>query len=173
MSYSLAEPSIVDKAMQGEVKLNLENIKVKEEESWTLASELLRRLAKYDVEVVDINNNYPVIIVYLNKFLIIIVPLGKRLSVTGELSLKIFQKILEIIKNIRNNRKIVVIYFSPGGKLLLSAYLFLGYLIEKHDVGILFVNGGIDEVLEVIEKLAKKGSFAPEEEDYVDLKAIG
>ncbi len=171
MSYSLAEPTIIDKVLHGEVKLNYKNIKVKEEESWRLASELVKNLANYDIEIID--DVYPVIIVYLNKFLIIIVPLGKKLSVTGELSLEIFQKIFDIIKKIRNNKKIVMIYFSPGGKLLLSAYLFLGYLIEKHDVGILFVNGGIDEVLEVIEKLAKKGSFAPEEEDYVDLKAIG
>ncbi|MCE4620108.1 MAG: hypothetical protein F7C33_03690, partial [Desulfurococcales archaeon] len=104
---------------------------------------------------------------------IIIVPLGKKLAVTGELSLEIFEKIKSFIEKIENNKKVVVIYFSPGGKLLLSAYLFLGYLIEKHNIGILFVNGGIDEVLEVIEKLAKKGSFAPEEEDYVDLKTIG
>ena len=172
MSYSLAEPSIIDKVMKGEIKLNYKNVKIKEEESWMLAGEIVKALEKYGVEVID--GDYPIIIVYLNKFLIIIVPLGKKLSVTGELSLEIFEKISNIIENLKdnNNKKIVIIYFSPGGKLLLSAYLFLGYLIEKHDVGILFVNGGVDEVLEVIEKLGIKGSFAPEEEDYVDLKAI-
>ena len=169
MSYSLAEPSVVDKVMKGEVKLNYGKIKIKEEESWMLASELIKALTKYDVEIVD--GYFPIIIVYLNKFLVVIVPLGKKLAVTGELSLEIFQKILYNISN-NSNQKIVIVYFSPGGKLLLSAYLFLGYLIEKHDIGILFVNGGIHEVLEVIEKLAKKGSFVPEEEDYVDLRTI-
>ena len=171
MSYSLAEPSIIDKVMSGEIKLSYKNINIKNEESWMLTSELLKALAKHNVEIVD--GEYPIIIVNLNKFSIIIVPLGKKLAVTGELSLEIFEKIKSFIEKIENNKKVVVIYFSPGGKLLLSAYLFLGYLIEKHNIGILFVNGGIDEVLEVIEKLAKKGSFAPEEEDYVDLKTIG
>lgn len=170
MGYSIAEPSLIDRIKRGEINLDYKNVKIKKDESWRLAGELINILGEYDVEIVDVD--YPVIIVYLNKFIIIVVSLGKKLSVTGELSLKIFEKIYNLFQIKKNNRKIIIIYFSPGSKLLLSAYLFLGYLIEKHDVGILFVNGGIDEVLEIIEKLGKQGSFTPEEEDYVDLKVL-
>ncbi len=137
-------------------------------------------------EIVDLLSNYgvsyrlvyitdeevghiPVIFIDLNKFYIFIIILGEKVKLTGVLSLKVFEHIQEMLSNDKNKRPILI-YYSKNGIILKTAYLFLGYLIEKHNVGILFVNGTENEIAEIIESLSKKGEFKPEEEDYIKIE---
>jgi len=171
MSYSVLEPSVVDKALEGKIKLGSDKTKINKEESYKLSVRLLEFLKTYQPRLVG-NDYYYLILKIKNKFKIIIIPLGKRKVLTGETSLKVFSHVTDTLKQNDNDseEKLVLIYFTPGGKILLSAYLFLGHLIEKHNVGILFVNGDEDEILEVVETLNSKGSFIPQEEDYIRIK---
>lgn len=137
-------------------------------------------------EIVDLLSNYgvsyrlvyisdeeigriPIVFIDLNKFYIFIIILGDKVKLTGVLSLKIFEQIKEMLTSDSNKRPILI-YYSKNGIILKTAYLFLGYLIEKHNVGILFVNGTGNEIAEIIESLSKKGEFKPEEEDYIKIE---
>lgn len=130
---------------------------------------LIEHLGRYDYEVHRLNE-LVVIRVRLGRFNVLIVPLGYRRILTGWGSLKIFEAIRDLLIEDSKN---VIIYYTPGGKLLTSAYLFLGHLIEKHKLGILFVNGGPDEIVDVLESLSEKGEFIPRDEDYVNVRPCG
>ncbi len=170
MEYSLSEPSIVDKIIRGEVKIKEENTSIDERETKSQVSLLLDSLREYNPRY--LHDKFDFIIIDTKKYLIIIAPLGKKITLIANKSLEIFENMLKILEKYKGDKKIVLIYFSPGGRLLLSAYLFLGYLIEKHNIGILFINGDVREVKEVIESLRKEGSFIPQEEDYIDFRVL-
>jgi hypothetical protein len=64
----------------------------------------------------------------------------------------------------------VLIFYTRHGKLGPAAYLYLGMLIEEYGIGILFVNGSVEEVLSIIETLEKEGKYEPPEEDFLPIK---
>lgn len=159
--------TIIDKISAGDVKLNvMERTGIDRESAKEVARQLLDTLHGYNYEIIH-SDDIIIIRVKLQRFVILLLPLGYKRTLTGLESLKIFEKALKHVN--MDEGKIVIIYYSPGGKLLTSAYLFLGHLIEKYKIGILFVNGGPEEVIEVLEALREKGEFTPKEEDYVKI----
>lgn len=78
-----------------------------------------------------------------------------------------------ILEEPEGDRYKVVVFHSRRGRLGLATYLYLGYIIEYYGVGILFVNGGPGEVVEVVRTLEEKGRYIPEEEDRVPLDPDG
>ena len=64
----------------------------------------------------------------------------------------------------------IVIFYTRKGRLTDVAYLYLGMAIEVRELRILFINGSLRELLEVVESIAKKGNYrSPSEERAVDL----
>ena len=134
------------------------------------AKRLLEYLEGYDANLADLESVPPTIIVRLGKTIVYNVVLGRRIILTGARSLRIIEKLIPyLLKISEHGMTPVLIFYSWKGRLTLCAYLFLGYIIEKYGVGILFVNGREDEILEILWSLENKGSFTPEEEDYVEV----
>ncbi|MCE4606190.1 MAG: hypothetical protein F7B59_02535 [Desulfurococcales archaeon] len=68
--------------------------------------------------------------------------------------------------------KALLIIYSRKGRLGPLCYLFLGDVIRDKEVGVLYVNGSIYEVLDVVRDIFSKGEYVVKEEDYVDLKKM-
>ena len=134
------------------------------------AKRLLDYLEGYDANLADLEGVPPTIIVRLGKTIVYNVVLGSRVILTGARSLRIIEKLIPFLLKIsEHGMSPVLVFYSWKGRLTLCAYLFLGYIIEKYSIGILFVNGREDEILEILWSLENKGSFTPEEEDYVEV----
>ena len=85
--------------------------------------------------------------------------------------------ILSIINEIvdykeENEVKALVVIYSRKGRLGPLCYLFLGDVIRDKEVGVLYVNGSVREVLDVVRDIMSKGEYVVREEDYVDLKNL-
>lgn len=160
------DANIVDKVDSGEIQLEgMNKVGVDKGSSSEIAKRLIDSLLDYDFEIVH-SEGLIIIKIILNKFNVLIIPMGEKRILTGSDSRRILEKLSDYINEEKKN---VVIYYTPGGRLLTSAYLFLGHLIEKHKIGILFVNGGPEEILEILESLQEKGEFVPREDDYVKI----
>ena len=89
----------------------------------------------------------------------------------------ILSGVLDILEHLleepEGDRYKVIVFYSRRGRLGLAAYLYLGFVIEYYGVGILFVNGGPGEVVEVVRTLEETGRYIPEEEDKVPVDAGG
>ncbi|MCE4614558.1 MAG: hypothetical protein F7B60_03420 [Desulfurococcales archaeon] len=68
--------------------------------------------------------------------------------------------------------KALLIVYSRKGRLGPLCYLFLGDVIRDKEVGVLYVNGSVNEVLDVVKSVLSKGEYIVREEDYVDLKEV-
>ena len=68
--------------------------------------------------------------------------------------------------------KALLIIYSRKGRLGPLCYLFLGDVIRDKEVGVLYVNGSVFEVLDVVRDIFSKGEYVVKEEDYVDLKKL-
>ncbi|MEB3755753.1 MAG: hypothetical protein GSR79_02690 [Desulfurococcales archaeon] len=68
--------------------------------------------------------------------------------------------------------KALLIIYSRKGRLGPLCYLFLGDVIRDKEVGVLYVNGSVSEVLDVVQDIFSKGEYFVKEEDYVDLKKL-
>jgi hypothetical protein len=84
--------------------------------------------------------------------------------------LDVINKIVEY-KEEKGVKALVVIY-SRKGRLGPLCYLFLGDVIRDKEVGVLYVNGSVREVLDVVRDIMSKGEYLVKEEDYVDLKNL-
>ena len=140
------------------------------ERAFDAAGRLLEYLNGYDANLADLDGVPPVVIVRLGKTIVYVVVLGEKVILTGARSLRIIEKLLPFLQKISEHGMTpVLVFYSWKGRLTLCAYLFLGSIIEKYGFGILFVNGKEDEILEILWSLENKGSFVPEDEDYVSL----
>ena len=166
MESGHVDATIVDKVDSGEIQLEeMNRVGVDKDSSSEIAKRLIDFLLDYDFEIVH-SEGLIIIKIILDKFNVLIIPMGEKRILTGSDSRRILENLSDYINEEKKN---VVIYYTPGGRLLTSAYLFLGHLIEKHKIGILFVNGGPEEILEVLESLREKGEFVPREDDYVKI----
>jgi hypothetical protein len=68
--------------------------------------------------------------------------------------------------------KALLIIYSRKGRLGPLCYLFLGDVIRDKEVGVLYVNGSVSEVLDVVRDILSRGEYVVKEEDYVNLKEI-
>ncbi len=137
------------------------------------ASRVLDRLGGYDSNIADIPEVPPVVIVRLGRYIVYIVVLPPGTRLTASTSLHIIEKLLPYLEKIKEHKlKPILIFYSRTGVLTKTAYLFLGSIIEAHGIGILFVNGSPDEILEILWSIDNKGEFTPEEEDYIELKGL-
>ncbi len=85
--------------------------------------------------------------------------------------------ILDVINEIVDYKedkgiKALVVIYSRKGRLGPLCYLFLGDVIRDREVGVLYVNGSVREVLDVVRDIMSKGEYVVREEDYVDLKNV-
>jgi len=136
-----------------------------------LAREIAEVLAGYDVNVANISERVPaVVIVRVGKFILYIVPLPPGTVLSATTALQILEDLLPLAEKVKEHGfKPTIIFYSRKGRLTRTTYLLLGSVIEAHGVGILFINGDYDEILEVVWSLENKGMFVPEEEDSVEL----
>lgn len=166
MTDSNEYSTIIDRVGEGEVRLeDMDRVGIDRGSVSEVAKGLVDHLSDYDFQVVHADGTV-IIRVELEKFTVLIVPLGSKRILSGSISRLVLEKARELISG---GKRTVLIYYTPGGRLLTSAYLFLGHLIEKHKIGILFVNGGPSEVVEVLKHLAERGEFKSREEDYVKI----
>ncbi len=134
------------------------------------ARELLEYLSGYDANMAEFEGAPPTIVVRLGKFVIYLVVLSRGMILTGIRSLRIIESLLDYMLTVKEHGfKPTLLFYSRKGWLTRTAYLFLGAMIESYEIGILYVNGKYDEVLEILWSLENKGSFTPEEEDKVEV----
>jgi len=136
-----------------------------------LAGEIANILAGYDVNVARVSEDIPpIVIVRVGKFILYIVPLPPGTVLTATEALHIIADLLPLAEKVKEHGfKPTIIFYSRKGRLTRTTYLLLGSIIEAYGVGILFINGDYDEILEVVWSLENKGMFVPEEEDSVQL----
>jgi hypothetical protein len=163
----LAEPTYVDKLLEEGGVSNYLSIDRRGAEGE--AASILGYLRDYDANIADFGQNLPpIIIVRLSKAIVYIVVLDKGRILTGTLAAKIVEGLLPYLEKIKEaKRKAVLIFYSRRGRLTLASYLYLGSVIENHEVGILFVNGDPDEILEILWHLENVGRYEVSEDEIV------
>jgi hypothetical protein len=167
MEITLAEPTYVDKLLEEEGVSNY--LQINRNSAEQEATSLLEYIKEYDANIAKFDSNLPpVIIVRLSKAVVYIVVLDRGRVLTGTLSVKIVEGLLPYLEKIKEaKRKAVLIFYSRRGKLTLASYLYLGSVIENHEIGILFVNGDPDEILEILWHLENIGKYEVGEDEIV------
>ncbi len=136
------------------------------------AIKVLEKINHYKPKVIETPKEVPptYLIRVEGKVAIFIIVYPEKYSIYTSDALKVVEYIVDdyiIRKSIEEY--VVLIFYSRRGRLGPAAYLYLGTVIETKDVGILFINGDPDEVVEVVEKLKNEGRYEPEEEASVEL----
>ncbi|MCE4628436.1 MAG: hypothetical protein F7C34_04740 [Desulfurococcales archaeon] len=171
MSVQLAEPTVIDKAMsEGGVKeiTSIDYGKALEE-----AKKILESLKDFDANLAEFESPAPVVVARLSKAIVYVVVLPPGYILTGTVALKIIESLLPYLEKIKEaGKRPVLLFFSKKGKLTLACYLYLGSVIENYDVGVLFVNGERDEILEILWHLENVGKYEAPEDEIVDLKRL-
>lgn len=174
LGITLAEPTEVDKMLE-EKREELKKLFFKKKESMEVAEKLLQSLRDFDANLGDFGEDLPpVIVVRLSrKAIVYIVVFEDRHILTAVEALKIVEGLLPYLAKLRDSGfKPVILFYSKKGKLTLTAYLYLGNVIDRHQVGILFVNGDFDEIIEILWHLDNVGKYEVQEEDYLDLARL-
>ncbi len=168
-TITLAEDTVIDKMVKDGVKdprTILDRGKAEKE-----AETLIRSLSGFDSNRANFDEQLPpIIIVRGSKFIAYILVFNPGYLLTAKDSYQIIEKLLPYIEKIHETKKKpILIFYSKKGNLSKTAYLYLGNVIENHNVGILFINGTIDEVLEVLWHLENVGQFTVAEEETIEL----
>lgn len=165
---SLAEETLIDKIVKKGI--NDPRIILNKNAAMEEALKLLDQLKGFDANKADFNNELPpIVIVRGSKFIAYIVVLSPGYLLTGRESYRIITELIPYLEKIKElGKKPLLIFYSKKGNLSKTAYLYLGNVIENHGVGILFVNGAPDEVVEIIWHLENTGSYSVEEEESID-----
>ncbi|MCE4625445.1 MAG: hypothetical protein F7C35_06235 [Desulfurococcales archaeon] len=168
----LAEPTVVDKMLEEGVALPQLQLDMKSAEQE--ARELLSKLEGYDANIADFGEGLPpIIVVRLRKAIVYIIVLDKGHILTGTEATKIVEELKPYTEKIKEAKlNPVLIFYSRKGKLTMASYLYLGSVIENHGVGILFVNGDHDEIIEILWHLENVGKYEAGEDEVVDLKSL-
>lgn len=171
MSVQLAEPTVVDKALKEGGAGALTRIDY--EKALEEARKVLESLREFDANLAEFEAPAPVVVARLSKAIVYIVVLPPGYVLTGTMAIKIIEPLLPYLEKIREaGKRPVLLFFSRKGKLTLACYLYLGSVIENHDVGVLFVNGDRDEILEILWHLENVGKYEAPEDEIVDLKRL-
>ncbi len=168
MEVTLAEKTIIDKMIEeGGARRVFNRPKAIEEANRLLS--IIKR--EYSSNIAEFDEALPpVIIVRLSRGIVYIVVLEERHVLSGVESVHIIEGLLPYLEKLKEAKKNpVLLFYSKKGKLTMAAYLYLGSVIENHGVGILFVNGGPDEILEILWHLDNAGRYEAREEDVVEL----
>lgn len=141
------------------------------EEAAKLAERLSQR--RYKVEAVETREGMPPIYrIELSKAVVYIIVYPPRYDLlAGEASRDALYILFESPYSERDGSKYkVLVYYTRHGKLGPAAYLYLGMLIEEYGIGVLFVNGSEDEVIDILESLEREGRYEPPEDEVVPLE---
>ncbi|MCE4608717.1 MAG: immunity 70 family protein [Caldisphaeraceae archaeon] len=121
-------------------------------------------LAKLSPEKI-ILNDFLLLKVELTKIASYIIVLPEKFTLKAIDSMKILEKLSEFVKD---DKYVLFVFYSRKGRLTTCSYLYLGDLMEALDIGILFVNGSTDEIIQVLDILESKGRFVLEEEKAIE-----
>ncbi|MEB2793384.1 MAG: hypothetical protein G5Z42_04180 [Caldisphaeraceae archaeon] len=110
-------------------------------------------------------NDFLLLKVELTKIASYIIILPEKFTLKAIDSMKILEKLSEFVKD---DKYVLFIFYSRKGRLTTCSYLYLGDLMETLDIGILFVNGSTDEIIQVLDILESKGRFVLEEEKAIE-----
>jgi len=171
---TLAEKTIVDRVLEEGGVLRALSIDKRACLEEAREIEALIR-GEYDANVTDFGGEtVPIVIVRLRrKTIIYVVPLPPGYTLTGVKAVEIVESLLKYIEKVKDaGFKPVILFFSKKGKLTMAGYLYLGSVIENHDVGVLFVNGDRDEILEILWHLENVGKYEAPEDEIVDLAQL-
>jgi len=136
-----------------------------------LAREILEGLRGFDANLsVAGDLGLPMVIVRLEKYIVYIPVVGEKVFMHLGLSYKLIREIegtLEVVA--RSQLHPILLVYSLKGVLTLSSYLYFGKLLEREMFRILFINGRVEEIMEVVWSLREVGKYNPTEEDFVEL----
>lgn len=154
-------------SMKEKVKGRLDEVGALEEAA-RLVEGLVRR---FKIEAVEAPEGYPPLFrVELSKATVYIVVYPPRYDLLAGDASRVASYILDMVATEGSRKYVVIIFYTRHGKLGPAAYLYLGFLIEEHGVGILFVNGGPEEVIEILEALEREGRYEPPDEEAIPIK---
>jgi len=137
------------------------------------AGKLLDELKGFDCNLGDFGNAPPIVVCRGSKYIAYIVVLNPHHILTAKESVGLVEALQPYLEKIRETGlKPILIFYSRRGVLTMTAYLYLGSVIENHDIGVLFINGGPSEVAEVLWHLENAGKYVMEEEETVELSRV-
>ena len=129
------------------------------------AERLIEALRGFDFNSME---DRPGVVVRLPGFVVYILVYQPGVKLVAAEARRVLESLRSQFERLRRARiKPVAIFYSRKGVLGPLAYLYLGHAMENMGIGVLFVNGGVDEILEVLWSLENKGEYRAEEEDYV------
>jgi hypothetical protein len=172
VSVELAEKTLVDKLVE-EGGRDPRTV-LDREAAIKEAERLLEALRGFDANIAEFGDKLPpVVIVRSSKYIMYVLVFNPGYLLSGSDAYHMIEELLPYIEKLKEAHKnVVLLFYARKGMLTTAAYLYLGSVIENHGVGILFVNGGVDEILEIAWSLENVGKFEAQEEDAVDLTEL-
>jgi len=136
-----------------------------------LAREILDGLRGFDANLTVIEDlGLPLIIVRLEEYIVYIPVLGEKVFVHLALSHRLMHSmegLLEVVR--RSELQPVLLVYSFRGVLSWSSNHYLGKLIDNRKYKILFKNGRVEEIMEIVWSIKEVGKYIPSEEDVMEL----
>ncbi len=164
------EPEIMRKIRE---KIEDERLVLDFDQARVEAEKLLGELKGFDCNLGDFENAPPTLVCRGSKYIVYIVVLSPHHILTAKESVDVVETLQPYLERIRETGlKPILILYSRRGILTMAAYLYLGSVIENHDIGVLFINGGPSEVAEVLWHLENAGKYVMEEEETVELRKV-
>ena len=175
LPITLAEPTSVDRMLEEYSDSIRKLLNPSRDRMLHEARKVLAILQGFDANLGDFDGNLPpVIVIRLTaRGIVYLITLEPQFVLTGVYSSRIVEGLIPYLEKLKEAKlKPVMIFYSKKGKLTLAGYLYLGHVIDDHQVGILFVNGDYDEVAEIVWSLENKGTYEVDDESPVDLKGM-
>ncbi|MEB3779579.1 MAG: hypothetical protein GSR85_05035 [Desulfurococcales archaeon] len=160
----MSRSTVVDQLLE---EMRVEKARLNREEAVKEVKRLADALKGFDFNVIE---DPPGIVVRLPGFVVYIIVYQPGVKLVAAEARRVLEGFRRQFDSLRKARiKPVAIFYSRRGVLGPLAYLYLGQAMEDMGIGVLFINGGLDEVLEVLWSLENKGEYRAEEEDYVSI----
>ena len=175
LPISLAEPTAVDRMLEEYLDSIRNLLNPSREKMLEEAEKVLGVLQGFDANLGDFDRDLPPIVVIrlAARAIVYLVVLEPRFILTGVYSTRVVEGLVPYLEKLKEAKlKPVMIFYSRKGRLTLAGYLYLGHVIDVHQVGILFVNGDYDEVVEIVWSLENKGTYEIDDESPVDLRSL-
>jgi len=135
------------------------------------ASRLAGLLSEFNARMVAPSEGLPPLVIVEDKDVVIVV------AVYSDGYVVCYSDVVRVVEWVlgykeEKGKKALLVVYSRKGRLGPVSYLFLGGVIREHDVGVLYVNGGLGEVVEVVETVLREGRYEADEYEPVDLSTL-
>ncbi len=136
------------------------------------ASKLASLMSKYNARMVGATEELPPLVVVESDDVVIVT------AVYSDGYVVCYSDVVNVVewfleyKAEKGKRGLLIVY-SRKGRLGPVSYLYLGGVIREHDLGVLYVNGSLWEIVDVVETVLREGRYEADEYEPVNLSSLG